>query len=282
MKVTCIEWKAEKYETMRTVYKTEWKEEACTYYTCELVPEKKTRTVTCYKMVPETKDVVVTRVECVPSTEEKTVTCNVWVCKPVKKTVDVCVDKGHWEEKQVPCASACATSCCSSGRRGLFHRRHHDCGDSCCATTTDCCAPAPTMQTVKCWVSNIVTEKKEIEVMERVCETKTQKVMCTTYKMVEKKETVKCTTYKCVPESKTEEYTCYTTRQVEHKGTRKVCHCVPVQEKVTCTRMVPVKVEKEIEVCAPTTCCAAPCDSGCGHRGLFGGLFHRRHGDCCE
>ena len=99
--VTCVQYVPEQYQTTRTTYKTECRQEAYTAYRCEMVPETRTRTVTCYKMVPET--VMETRTVCVkvPVTEQRTVmkTCTKMV--PCQETVMVKVDRGHWECKLV-------------------------------------------------------------------------------------------------------------------------------------------------------------------------------------
>jgi hypothetical protein len=96
---------------------------------------------------------------------------------------------------------------------------------------------------------------------------KTETVNVTVYKNVPKTETVNVTVNKTVTETIEVPCTTYTTRQVPHEATRRVPLCVPVQEKVVCTRMVPVTVEKEVIVCV---------DGGdeCGRRHrLFGWLL---------
>jgi hypothetical protein len=112
-KVMVTQWVPQNYETTRTVYKTEWKDEKYTAYKCELVPEERTRKVTTCKYVPETKDQVVTRYECVPVQEERTVTRYVTKRVPVKETVERCVDKGgHYETREVPCRPHLLHRCC--------------------------------------------------------------------------------------------------------------------------------------------------------------------------
>src|SRR5260221_13808968 len=59
-KVMVTEYKPQPYETTRTVYKTEYKEEKFTAYKCENVTEEKIRKVTVNKIVPVTKDQEVT------------------------------------------------------------------------------------------------------------------------------------------------------------------------------------------------------------------------------
>jgi hypothetical protein len=239
-KVLVTECVPQQYEATRTVYKVEVKEEKYTAYKCVVTPTEQTRKVTVLTRVPETHDVVVTRLECVPAQEEREIT------KLVPKTVEVttnvtrCVDKGgHYECHEVPCGRCCG-SC----------------------------------KVVSCYVPNLVTETVPVKCLKTVCEPVKEKVMVTVSKLVEKKETVKVTSYKCVPETREEKCVVNVTSQVPYEATRKVFVCVPVQEKVTLTRMVPVQVEKEI-TCVVPTCCES---QGCGTRHCRGGLFHR----CCD
>jgi len=252
MKVCVTQYVPQNYETTRTTYRTEWKEEKFTAVRCEMATEQRTRPVTTYRSVPETHEVVVSRWECVPMQEERTVTRNVMTCKPVTHLVSRCVDRGgHYECREVACGSMGHAGC----GRGC-HRS--SCGSDCCA---------PVTQMVSCYVPNYVTEQVPVTVMQSVCEQVSEKVMVTTYRQVEKKETVKVTTYKCVPETHQEAYTVSVMRQVPYEASRKVAVCVPVQERVTCTRMVPVTVEKEVTVaCAPAGC-AEECGSCGKHRG---------------
>jgi len=89
------------YETTRTCYKSETVQEKYTTYKYENATEKRTRTV--YKQVPTTCEVEKTICKMVPCVEERTVYEKVAVCKPCTYTVRKCVDKGHWECKEVPC-----------------------------------------------------------------------------------------------------------------------------------------------------------------------------------
>jgi hypothetical protein len=267
------EWKPEQYEGTRTVYKTEWKEENYTYYTCERVAQKMTRTVNYTESVPETHDVVVSRWECVPTQEERTVTRYTTVQKPYTYNTTRCVDKGgQYETREVACHTG-GCGGCGHGRR--FGRRHGGCGG--CGGCGDCGGCAPTTTTVSVYVPNYVTETVPVTVMRTECVPHQEKVMVTVNRMVEKKETVKVTTYRCVVKSRPEEYTVWTTHNVPHQGTRKVPICVPSTEKVMLTRMVPVQVEREVTVCTSACGGGGECggcgDGGCGHRGhrLFGG-----------
>src|ERR1700730_6522813 len=85
-RTVCVtEWVPEQYQTTRTVYKTECRQEAYTAYKCESVPETRTRVCTVYKQVPEVKTVMKTVCESVPVVEERTVLESFVTCKPVTK-----------------------------------------------------------------------------------------------------------------------------------------------------------------------------------------------------
>jgi hypothetical protein len=241
---------AEPYTCTKTVYKTESKEEKYTAYKCVQVPVEKTRTVTVYKTVAETKPVTRKVVTCVPTVEEKTTMVSHWVTHQVTVMEKKCVDKGHYECKEVPCGPS------------LSERVHKLCSSKHSCDCEPVCEPCPRTKTVKCWVpcpTYIDVPKCKTE---RVCETKPVTCKVTVYKRVEKEETCNVTVNKCVAEQKTEKYTCYETKQVPYEATRTVTKCVPVQETVTGTRMVCKTVAKQVPVapacnpcCEPTTCC---------------------------
>src|SRR5205807_4292373 len=155
------EWVPEKYETTRTVYHMEQKQENYTSYRCENVQEERTRTVTVYKTVQEEKEVVhkvCVKVQCV---EERTTykTCVHYVNE--NKVVRKCVDKGHWECREVPCGPGvldrvkdlCHKDCCN------------DCGHNACETS---CRTKKT----RVWVPCPVWEEHTVCCKKRVCETK--------------------------------------------------------------------------------------------------------------
>jgi hypothetical protein len=244
---------AEPYTCTKTVYKTESKEEKYTAYKCVQVPVEKTRTVTVYKTVAETKPVTRKVVTCVPTVEERTTMQSHWVTHKVTVMEKKCVDKGHYECKEVPAGP-------SIGERihHLTAKKSCGCEDACAPA----CDPCPRMKTVKCWVPCPTTIEVPKCKTERVCETKPVTCKVTVYKRVEKEETCNVTVNKCVAEQKTEKYTVCETKQVPYEATRIVTKCVPVQETVTGTRMVCKTVAKQVPVapatcdpCAPTTCC---------------------------
>lgn len=271
--VSVTEWVPETYQTTRTVYRTESREETYTAQRVESVPETRTRTITVYKSVPEVK--TVTRNVCVmvPCEEERTVMKTVVTCKPVTKTVRHCVDKGHYECREVPCGPSFGDRL-----RGLFNKRKHGCcEDTCCA---DECAPVRT-KTVRVWVPCPTWEEKTVTRMQRVCETKPVTCRVKTCKREMRQETCQVTCYKCVPEQKTETCTVMVRKCVPCQATRTVCVCVPHQEAVTCTRMVKKCVEKQVPVvdtCAAPACADTCCEKS-HHR--LGRLLARRNHDCC-
>jgi len=241
----------EPYTCTKTVYKIECHEEKYTAYKCEQVPVQKTRTVTVNKTVAETKPVTRKVVTCVPTVEEKTVMQSHWVCHQVTVMEKKCVDKGHYECKEVPCGPS------------VGERLHKLCKRNSCECEMACEAPCPKTKTVKVWVPCPTWIEVPKCKTERVCETKPVTCKVTVLKKVEKEETCNVTSYKCVAEQKVENYTCMETKQVPYEATRTVKKCVPVQETVTGTRMVCKMVEKKVPVapaacaapCEPTTCC---------------------------
>lgn len=260
-KVMVTEWLPEEYEATRTVYKTDYKDEKYTAHKTDWINEERTRKVTTYKNVPETKDVVVSRWECVPTEEERTITrCvkkTIQVTEKVKRTVD---KGGHYECREVLCRQ----------RHSCFLHRH-DCG--CDACQAEACAPAT--RTVQVYVPNCVTEEVPVTYNKCVWEPVTEKVKCTVYKRVEKKETVKVTTCKCVAETHDEKYTVKVPKTTSYEATRKVAVCTPVTEKYKATRMVPKQVEREV-TCRVYQGCDSCGRERCTHRHFL------RCGGCCD
>jgi hypothetical protein len=262
-KVMVTQYVPQPYETVQTVYKIEFKEEKFTAFRCVTVPVEQTRNITVCKSVPETRDVVVTRYECVPTVEERVVTRNVMTTQPVQTMVTRCVDKGgHYECREVPCGSSRLF-----GHHGLCGKRScDDCGAEC---------PPPT-RTVKCYVPNMVTVQVPVTTYRCVCTPVTEKVKVTVNKTVAHKETVKVTTCRTVTEVVPQKCTVNVVKQVPYEATRKIAVCVPVQQKVTLTRMVPVQVEKEI-TCVVGTGCGEECGR-CHSRTRHHCRGHRSHG----
>jgi len=250
--VTVNEWVPENYQATRTVYKTEQRQETYTAYKCETVPETRTRTVTCYTRVPEMQTCIKKVCVKVPCWEDKVVCEKHWVTVPEVKTVRKCVDRGHYECREVPCGPSFGERL--SGLLASFKKK--DCCDPC---ATSCCeTPCPRTKTVKVWCANKVWEESCVTVCKKVCETtQCTKKVCV-MKTEWKEEAHQVCHYVCKPECKTETYTVCVKHQVPYQATRCVSHCVPVCETYTACRMVCHKVEKQV-ACAP-----APTACGCG------------------
>src|SRR5437660_5782118 len=126
----------------------------------------------------------------------------------------------------------------------------------------------PRTETVNVTVYKTVPRTETVNVTVYRTVPRTETVNVTVCRTVPRTETVNVTVYRTVTETRNEQYTVYTPRQVPHQGTRQVARCMPVQEKITLTRMVPVTVEREVTVCAAGY---GGCDVGGGHR-----LFRHR------
>ena len=247
-KICVTECVPEYYTTTRTVYRSEKVCEKYTAYKCVSVPETRTRTCTVYEKVPvcETR----TRTFCVsvPCVEQRTCMEKFWVCKPVTTCKRKCVDKGHWECREVPCGPS------------LKDRFKKCCKSSCCDPCA-CCCPCPKTKTKKVWVPCKVWVEEQCCKMKRVCEYRPVTKCVNTCKKEVRHETYQVTVCKCVPRCKTETYTVCVEKKIPYEATRWVCKCVPHQEQVTCCRMVKRVVEKEVPVCE--TCCPPPCCNTC-------------------
>jgi len=267
-RTVCVkEWVPEQYQAERTVYKTECRQENYTAYKCECVPETRTRTCTTYKKVQEMQTVCKTVYDCVQCMEERTTMVKHVTCKPVTKTVRKCVDKGHWECREVPCGPSCFEK-----MKSHFH--HKDCCDSCEAT-------CQRTKTKKVWVPCPVWEEHTVCTTEKVCEYTPQTCKVCVTKKVPRQVTCQVCVSKCVPECHTETYTCNVEKKVPYQATRTVSVCVPVKETYTACRMVCRTVEKQVPVCETSgcetslcckkkhswhrekNCCTSTCDSGC-------------------
>ncbi|GIW78219.1 MAG: hypothetical protein KatS3mg105_0026 [Gemmatales bacterium] len=239
--ISCVEWVPEKYKCKRTVYKTVYKKEKYTAYRCEFVPETRTCTHTTYKLVKEMR--TVTRNVCcyVPVCEERTIMQPCVTCKPVTVMVKKWVDKGHYECRLVEC------------RKTLIERLVKWCRDrkSCCPEP-DC----PKYKVKKVWVPCKVCVCVPKTCWKRVCEYRPVKVKVTTCKKVMKQEQVQVCCYKCVPVEETHTYKVMCLKKVPYEAERTVAVCVPHEEEVEMTRLVPRCVQKKVPCCTP---CCKPC-----------------------
>jgi hypothetical protein len=267
-------WVPETYQTTRTVYERVCRPEKYTAYRCECFPVTQTRTVPVCRQVPEVKEVVRRVCVYVPCVETRTVMKTQWACVPETRVVRKCVQKGHYECKEVPCGPSCWERLAK-----LCHRRKGCCEEQCeqpCQVRT---------KTVKVWVPCPVYENRTVTCMKRVCQHIPVQCQVTVCKPQFREEKCQVTCYRTVTEMRTETVTCMQRRMVPYEATRTVVTCVPRQETVTCTRMVCRTVQKQVPVAAACAeakpCCA---ESGCGRSRWFhrcGGLGFRAHG-CCE
>jgi hypothetical protein len=295
--VTCTEWVRENVTTTRKAYKTECRTE--TYDTCrtECVPVCREKVVCVKTRVPVMKE------ECRKVCHKVTV----WEDRVVNKTTykhvqETCMKKtlvrmGHWECREVtPLFSG-------FGNGGLFGGLGHGCGhrgacgDACgapCASNAcdnacnNACRPT---RTKKVWVSCPEYKECPVTVCKKVavCQAVTCKVaVC---KNEWREQMVKVCTYQCVEEKRVVKYTAYETRKVACKATRTVRVCVPYDETVTCCKLVPKTVTRQVACAAP---CASTCNTACNNActsnaccergGWLRGIRERlRHnGDCCR
>jgi len=289
--ITCTEWVRENYQVKRTAYRVECRQE--TYDTCrtECVPEVRERTVCVTRRVPVVKEECRKVCHKVTVNEERTVqkTCYKYVQETCMKKE--CVRRGHWECQEVPV----------HGFGGLFgggggHGHHGNaCNDPCANQCNNAC---PRTKTKKVWVNCPEYCERPVTVCKKVCYTECVKCVVPVCRTEWREEKVRVCTYQCVTENRVEKCTVYVQRQVPCKATRTVRVCVPYEECVTCCRMVPRTVTRQVP-CAPVQACAPACtptctptndccNSGHGRGKLFGGFGggcgHKLRGnsDCCR
>jgi hypothetical protein len=234
--ITVSEWVPETYQTTRTVYKTEYVNEAYTAYKTVCVPETRTYARTISKMVPEVRDVVCTEYKCVPEVVTKTIMKKVKVCKEVTTDHHKWVDKGHYE-------------CCQVPYTPLFAKKCSSCCDS-------CCEPCVKYKTKKVWVPCKVCIETPCTKTVVSWECVPECVTCTVNKMIPIQVTKKVCCNRCVTEVVNETCTVNVSKCVPYQATRCVAKCVPVVENVTACRMVCRTVEKQVPDCDT---CATPC-----------------------
>ena len=282
--VTCTEWVKESYTTKRTAYKVECRTEQ--YDTCriECVPECREHVVCVKKRVPVMTDQCRKVCHKVTVWEDRTVnktSYNYVQETHCKKTL---VRLGHWECKEAPALF-------SGFGGGLFSGHGHACGSSCgdscgsaCSTgCNDACSTPCRTRTVKHWVHCPEYKECPVTVCKKVavCTPVTCKVAVCKHEWREEK--VKVCTYQCVEEKQTVKSTVYVKRSVPCKATRTVRVCVPYEENVTCCKLVPRTVTREVP-CAPVcnTACSNSCNDSCAREGLFSRLCGRlRHNSDC-
>src|SRR5438874_12863943 len=69
--VTCYEWVPETHMVKKTCYRHECRDVVCNVTKTEMVPEQRTRCVTCRHLVPECHEEVCCVKVCVPYTEQR-------------------------------------------------------------------------------------------------------------------------------------------------------------------------------------------------------------------
>lgn len=244
MQSVCVtEWVPQTFTKTVTVHKTVCVPEKFTAYKTVCVPKTCTRVCTVNKMVPVVQNVV--RTVCVPTrcVETRTVMKTVVVCKPVTTVKRKCVDMGHYVCKQVPRRQGCLAK--------LRNRRN-------------CCCQCVPMKTVRVWCPNKVWVETPCTKMVRCRQCVPCPVKVTVCKMVPKQITCRVCCYKCVPQQVKQCYTVMVSKCVPYQCTRMVAKCVPCQKTVTCCRMVPRTVVKEVPCCPP--CCTPCCNTCCTPR----------------
>jgi len=239
MKVSTVEWVTEQVPCTRTVYKTEWREETRHGTRTEYTQECRTGTKTCYKTITETVNENRCYTVKVPYTETRHGCETRWVSRQVTETVNVSVDRGHYECVEVPV----------TGLRGCLMKMGHKmkggrkgCGD-CCDPCASCCEYCPT-ETKKVWCPCIVCEPKCVTRCVKECVQVPTTYCVTCYRCETRTECVPVCRTRCVPECVSYTYTVCVPRCVPYTYCCKVPVCVPCQETYTVCRRVPVCVEK--------------------------------------
>jgi len=241
----------ETYQVKRTAYRVECRQETVDSFRCETVCVPRERVCTVVERVPVMK--TETRKVChyVRTCEERTVMKTCYETRQVTCNVQKCVSRGHWECREVCKQPSCLEKLCNP------------------------CA-CPHTVSKKCWVSCPEYVSCPVTKCQKVCVQKPVVCKVNVCKPVWKEEQVQVCSYRCVEKKVTQKYNVTETRKVPCKVTRTVRVCVPYEETVTCCRMVPRVVERQVAECCETTCCS-PCRSCCRSRG---GLCHRRN--CCN
>jgi hypothetical protein len=280
--ISVTEWVPEHYQACRTVYKQECVQEKYTGCRTECVAEQRTHQVTVYKSVCETHNECRTICKCIPYCEDRTVMKQVVTCCPETTYTHKCVDKGHYECREV----ACGPTLSERFHKLCKHHKRNECCESACESQ---CCEAPRTRTERVWVSCKVDECVPCTHMVRHCSCVPTVEHVTCYKHVSEQITVPVSCFHCVPECVTKTCTVMVPHQVTFEGVRNVTRCVPVQETYTACRMVSRCVEKQVACEAvSTSCCGSTscCENQGGHHGFhmggrMKGLFH--HNSCgCE
>jgi len=136
-----------------------------------------------------------------------------WVCKQVTTCTRKCVDKGHWECREVEV-------------KPLFAKKKKCC-NSCDPCNTCCKEECPKYKTKKCWVANKCWIETPCTKTVKVCEYRPVTKTVNTCEKQSRCETYKVTVCKCVPHQKTERPTpAASRRRPTFEATRCVVKCV--------------------------------------------------------
>lgn len=244
--VECVE---EKFQVKRTCYRLENRTETVDGFRCECVPEVQERVCTVVKKIPCVTTVVKKICVKVPCCEERI------VMKPCYKTVTEtcmvkkCVSKGHHE---------CRSECVPLNFLDKLCGRKADC----CLDPCDCC-PTGKCRTRKVWVDCPQYIDCPVTKCRKVCEMVPTKCVVRTCRTEVREEPCQVCTYKCVEEKIVQKCTVYVSRKVACKITRCCQVCVPYEETVTCCRLVPRVVNKQVADCCPPCCCTPCCRTSC-------------------
>jgi len=159
IKVNVTEWVTEQVPVTRTTYKTEWREETRQGTRTEYAQECRQGTRTVNRLVTETENVTRTYTVRVPYTEQRQGVETLWVSRQVTETVNVSVDRGHYETVIVP-VTGVRGSLAKFGHKlkgGFGGHGHGDCCDPCACACV--CEYVPT-ECKKVWCPCIVCEQK--------------------------------------------------------------------------------------------------------------------------
>lgn len=289
--VTCTEWVPERYTVKRKVYRVSYRKVACQSFRCERVCVQRDQVCNVVRRIPCYR--TVTRKVCCRTWgwETRTVNRRCYQYKQVTCMVKKCVRRGHWECRQVETFMSKLQGCLGGLGGGGLCNRNNCCDpcDPCCNTRTHC----PRYTSRKVWVNCPEYRMCPVTKCVKVCVNKPVcckvRVCHRTYKTVSHK----VCTYKCVTEQVTRKVNCWVTRKVPCTTYRCERVCVPHEETVTCCRMVPRTVTRQVPVsdccntCCSSSCCDPCCNTGCGGGcGLFNRLFSGRGscggGGCCH
>jgi hypothetical protein len=263
----------ETYTVKKICYTTEQKVEKYTAYRCETHQECRERTVCTIRRVQEMQEQCKKVCVRIPVCEDRTVMKPHYSYVTETKYVTKCVDRGHYECKEV----YSSFKAFYNGLGSLCGR--NSCCDPCGSSCGSCCAPSNCV-TKKCWVPCMVQEQCPVTCCRKVCDMQPCVIKVNTCRTEIREEKCMVCVTKCIPETHVEKYTACVRTMVPYEACRTVCCRVPHEECVTCTRMVARTVTREVPcapACAPACNTCNTCDT-CGRSSFFsrfGSVFSR-------